>query len=416
MTEELSRTRRSIIGLIAVLGIFVFIADLLIITQVYQRNITQLEHSVQNEANIFANLVAENLNRGDYSAVESALLNWGAKSTHISSIDIVTDNGFELGSYRKPEHPAHWTQFSQTIRYGNDASATIHLTVDTSYIRNYVLSLSSQLIAFSLLLIALLGYFLRRIALRPLNDEIEEHLRTEEQLEKNARGLKLAKNELEAYSYTLAHDLRTPLRAIISFTQIIKEDCAGKLDAEDMDHLERIHHAGQHMSALIDDLVQLSRISQTTVKPVDCDVSAISTALLEHLRQADPDREISCRVQPGMRAFGDPKLIEQLLGNLVDNAWKYTRKTASPSIEIGMRRQRGVKYFYVSDNGAGFDMQYVDKLFEPFQRLHTATEFEGTGIGLASVRRVVEMHNGNIRAEAAPGKGCTITFSLEPAR
>lgn len=415
MTEQLSTTRRSVIGLIAVLGIFVFIADLMIITQVYQRNITTLENSVQNEVSIFANLVAENLSRGDYSAVESALLNWGSRSTHISSIDIVTDNGFELGSYRKPERPAHWKAFSQTINYANDASATIHLTVDTTYIRNYVLTLSSQLIAFSLLLFALLGYFLRRVALRPLNEEIEEHLRTEEQLEKSAHGLRLAKNQLDAYSYTLAHDLRTPLRAIISFTQIVREDCADKLDAENLHHLDRIHHAGKHMSALIDDLVQLTRISQTTVKPAECDISAIATALLEQHRQADPDREISCRVQPGMRIFGDPKLIEQLLGNLIDNAWKYTRKTASPSIEIGMERQRGVKYVYVRDNGAGFDMQYINKLFEPFQRLHTEAEFEGTGIGLASVRRVVEMHNGEIRAEAAPGKGCTISFSLEPA-
>ena len=416
MTEELSRTRRSIVGLVAVLGVFMIIADLLIISQIYQRNITQLETSVQNEASIFANLVSENLNRGDYSSVESAALNWGSRSTHISSIDIVTANGFELGSYRKSEHPAHWKQFSQTIHYGNNASATIHLTVDTSHIRRYVLNLFSQLIAFSLLLIVLLGYFLRRVALRPLNEEIEEHLRTEEQLEKSAHGLKLAKNELEAYSYTLAHDLRTPLRAIISFTQIIKEDCSDKLNEEDLDHLSRIHHAGQHMSALIDDLIQLSRISQATVKPADCDVSAIAATLLEQHRQADPDREITCRVQPGMRVFGDPKLIEQLLGNLVDNAWKYTRNTAGPTIEIDMRRQRGVKYFYVRDNGAGFDMQYVDKLFTPFQRLHAATEFEGTGIGLASVRRVVQMHHGEIRAEAVPDEGCTITFSLEPAR
>ncbi|TCK18586.1 phospho-acceptor domain-containing protein [Thiogranum longum] len=416
MTEELSRTRRSIIGFIAVLGIFMAIADGLIISQVYQRNITELETSVSNEARIFANLVSEDLTRGDYSSVESAALNWGSSSTHISSIDIVTANGFELGSYKKAEHPEHWKQFSQTIHYGDNASASIHLTVDTSHIRAYTLTLLSQLIAFSLALIVMLGYVLRRIALRPLNEEIEEHLRTEEQLEKSAHRLKLAKNELEAYSYTLAHDLRTPLRAIISFAQIIKEDSAGKLDEEDLDHLNRIHHAGQHMSALIDDLIQLSRLSQATVKPADCDISAIATALLEQHRQADAEREITCREQPGMRVRGDPKLVEQLLGNLIDNAWKYTRHTANPMIEVGMRRQRGVKYFYVRDNGAGFDMQYVDKLFEPFQRLHTSTEFEGTGIGLASVRRVVQMHNGEIHAEAAPGKGCTITFSLEPGR
>lgn len=415
MRPELTGPRRSFRAFVIVLGTFLIIADTLIISQVYQRNITELETSALNEAGLFASFVLQDLTRGDYSSVEHAAANWGSSNTRISNISVVTANGFELAGYAHPTPPAHSKHFDQTITYGDNHSATIHLTVDTSHIRSFLLTLIGELLLFSLLLALLLGYFLRRVAILPLSNEIEEHLRTEEKLEQSARELKLSNQELESCSYTMAHDLRSPLRAIISFTQILKDDNAGKLSAEDIDHIDRIHHAGQHMNALIDDLIELSRISRATLRPTDCNITELATKLLGRHQRSDTQREIACEVQPDMHNRGDPKMIERLLSNLIDNAWKYTQKTDKPEIQIGMTQKHGIKYFFVRDNGVGFDMQYADKLFEPFQRLHKSTEFEGTGIGLASAHRVVQLHGGEIRADAAPGKGCTITFSLTPA-
>lgn len=414
MTVALTGAHHSFRAFVIVLASFLVIADALIISQIYQRNIAELETSALNEAGLFARLVSQDLTRGDYSSVEHAALNWGSSNTRISSISIITTSGFELAGYAHPTPPTHWKHFDQTITYGDNHSATIHLTVDTSHIRSFLLTLTGQLFLFSLLLALLLGYFLRRVAILPLSKEIDEHLRTEEKLSQIARELKISSQELESYSYTMAHDLRTPLRAIISFTQILKADSADKLSEEDIDHIERIYHAGQHMNALIDDLIELSRISRATLRPANCDVTELATELLSRHKRTDAQREITCKVQPDMHAHGDPKMIERLLSNLIDNAWKYTRKIDKPEIQIGMTEEHGIKHFFVRDNGDGFDMQYADKLFEPFQRLHKSTEFEGTGIGLASARRVVQLHGGEIRGDAEPGKGCTITFSLTP--
>jgi two-component system sensor histidine kinase/response regulator len=219
--------------------------------------------------------------------------------------------------------------------------------------------------------------------------------------------------ELEAFSYSVSHDLRAPLRPMEGFSQALLDDYKDKLDDRGRDYLTRIRVGAQRMSHLIDDLLSLSKVGRSNldVRPVDLTQSAQD--ILAELRRLDPQRQVEWVCAPGMKAQGDGRLLRIALENLLRNAWKFTQKTAQPRIEMGMREERGAQIFFVKDNGAGFDPNYADKLFSPFQRLHSATEFEGTGIGLAIVQRVVRRHGGTAWAEGAPGQGATFYFKLK---
>ncbi len=251
-----------------------------------------------------------------------------------------------------------------------------------------------------------------------LNREIREHRLAEEkiravnaQLEQRiaerTAELTRAYGELESYSYSIAHDLRTPLRAIISFSQIVQEEASG-LDAESRSHLERVINAGMRMETLIADILELSRISRLELEKEECDLSALARSILDRLAEAEPQRRVETFVAPGLVARGDPRLLEQLLDNLLRNAWKYT----APRTPAHIRFERDASgAFVVRDDGVGFDMAYADKLFKPFQRLH-GPEFEGTGVGLATVQRIIQRHHGTLRAEAREGEGAAFFFTL----
>jgi len=222
----------------------------------------------------------------------------------------------------------------------------------------------------------------------------------------HADELAAANRELEAFSYSVSHDLRSPLRAIRSFAKMLEEDVGPQLDAGNLDHLKRIIAASGRMSDLIDALLELSRISRAELTRSRVDLSALAAAVVDELRQRDRSRAVEVEIAPGLDAQADPRLARALLDNVIGNAWKFTAHVAA-RIEIG--RARGG--FYVRDNGAGFDMAHAGKLFAPFQRLHGG-EFAGTGIGLATVRRIVERHHGRVWAESAVGSGTTIHFTL----
>lgn len=231
----------------------------------------------------------------------------------------------------------------------------------------------------------------------------------EERVSARTAELERANHELEAFSYSVSHDLRTPLRAIDGFSLALMTDYGPKLDEQGRHYLERVRKATQRMSGLIDDMLDLSRISRSpvTLKPVD--LSALVESTAEDLRRAQPERKVKLNVEPNVRAYGDPKLLAIMFDNLLGNAWKFTshRETA----EVWFGRTSEGEYF-VRDNGTGFDMAYADKLFAPFSRLHRDSEFEGTGVGLATVQRVVTRHHGTIRAQAAVGQGATFFFTL----
>jgi PAS domain S-box-containing protein len=243
--------------------------------------------------------------------------------------------------------------------------------------------------------------------LKQLTEELERRV-----AERTA-ALEAVNRELEAFSYSVSHDLRAPLRAIDGFSQVLVEDYAARLDDEGRDDLGRIRSASQRMSQLIDDLLRLSRVARSELHRVPVDVTALARQVLQEIASREGGREVEAVVAEGLVAEADPHLVRVALGNLLGNAWKFTRHAAAPRIEVGALAEGGPsRVFYVRDNGAGFDMRYVEKLFKPFQRLHRSTEFEGTGIGLAIVQRIVQRHGGRAWAEGAEGQGATFYFSF----
>jgi signal transduction histidine kinase len=221
--------------------------------------------------------------------------------------------------------------------------------------------------------------------------------------------------ELESFSYSVSHDLRAPLRAIDGFASALEEDYADRLDDEGRDYLRRIRHGALRMADLIDDLLKLSRVSRSELTSQPVDLSGLAREILDRLAEAEPLRAVATAVQPGLGAQGDPGLLRAALENLLGNAWKYSSKQAQARIEFGAGEQAGETVYFVRDNGIGFDMAHAGKLFGPFQRLHHQNEFEGSGIGLATVRRIIQRHGGRIWAESMPGQGATFYFTLGDA-
>jgi light-regulated signal transduction histidine kinase (bacteriophytochrome) len=250
----------------------------------------------------------------------------------------------------------------------------------------------------------------RQVAI--LFKDITERKRTEEAIKTSNQQLQAANKELEAFSYSVSHDLRAPLRSIDGFSQALLEDCAATLAPESAAHLQRIRRASQHMAQLIDDLLNLSRISRSELQRVPVDLSALTQGIVDGLRETAPTRLVDVVISPGLVATGDARLLRVVLENLLGNAWKFTRKRPRARIEFGAMDHDGVPAYFVQDDGAGFDMAHAKKLFGAFQRIHSTTEFEGTGIGLATVQRVIRKHGGRVWAESAPEQGATFYFTL----
>jgi PAS domain S-box-containing protein len=231
-----------------------------------------------------------------------------------------------------------------------------------------------------------------------------------------AEALRQANRELAATTYSIAHDLRSPLRALDGFSRILEIDHAGQLDAEGIALLRRIRSNSQRMGELIDGILGLARLGQGDLQVRRVELSALAQGVLDELRRAHPDRRVEARVEPGLAAAGDPRLLALVVQNLLENAWKFTRDRDPARIEFGQEAHGGEAAYFVRDNGAGFDPAYAGQLFGAFQRLHRASEFEGHGIGLASVKRVVERHGGRVWADGAEGRGATFYFTLGAVR
>jgi light-regulated signal transduction histidine kinase (bacteriophytochrome) len=221
-----------------------------------------------------------------------------------------------------------------------------------------------------------------------------------------------ANRELEAFAYSVSHDLRTPLRSISGFSQVLIEDCFNQLGEEGKDSLRRIVSAVEKMGQLIDDLLKLSRVTRVDMRRGAVDLSRIVHKITDDLKRSQPERAVEVFIEDGLLAEGDDQLLSVALGNLLDNAWKFTSKRPSARVEFGATTRDGKVSYYIRDNGTGFDMAYAGKLFQPFQRLHAMREFPGTGIGLATVKRIIERHGGRVWIEARPGNGATVYFSL----
>ena len=229
----------------------------------------------------------------------------------------------------------------------------------------------------------------------------------------SAVELERLKKELEALSYSVSHDLRGPLRAIDGFGRALFEDHASQLDARGLHYLERVRAATHRMSELIDGLLNLSRITRTTLERQAVDLTAMAARVVAELRRRDPFRAVTLQIADGLTASADSRLVRLLLDKLLGNAWKFTAGRDDARISFGLELTTSGPTFFVRDNGAGFDMTYADKLFAPFRRLHHSSEFEGTGIGLATAERIVSRHGGRISALAAVDAGATFFFTLD---
>ncbi len=241
--------------------------------------------------------------------------------------------------------------------------------------------------------------------------EVAVRREAEEQIRKKSEALAIANNELEAFSYSVSHDLRAPLRSIIGFSSLLRNH-ADQLDEKANEYLQRITAGAAKMNVLIDDMLRLSSISKQEMVIQEIDLSPMAKAIIRELELQYPERHVEIHITDNLRALGDAQLINIVLTNLFGNAWKYTGKTAEAYIEFGSCQKKGKRVFFIRDNGAGFPMEQADRLFKPFQRLHSESEFTGTGVGLPIVERVIKRHGGEIWAEGGVGKGSVFYFTL----
>jgi len=264
----------------------------------------------------------------------------------------------------------------------------------------------------------LVGVALLMIVFALLKREIGQRTRVEQALRLRTAELEMANKELEAFSYSVSHDLRNPLGVVDGYSHVLLTAYTDKLDKTGRDCLHRVRAVTAQMAQLIDDLLQFSLARRAELRHDAVDLSALAETVVAELRQMDPERQVTVAIAPGLAATGDRGLLRVVLRNLFANAWKFTAKTSTARIELGAadhdvrRKTRESRTYFVRDNGVGFDMAKADKLFEAFQRLHDAQEFPGTGIGLATVQRIVQRHGGRVWAEAAVGKGAVFYFTL----
>ncbi len=243
--------------------------------------------------------------------------------------------------------------------------------------------------------------------LRLLSRNLEREVRA------RTRELEHANRELNAFAYSVSHDLRAPARAINGFSRVLQQDFGELLGEKGIQYLNKVRRSVGRMNELIDDLLSLSRVSRQELRLCTCDLTGIARDIAEILKKSDPLRQVEFSIQEGLTGWCDYRLIRIVLENLIGNAWKFTRKRGHARIEFGVRKEENHVIFFVADNGVGFDMAYARKLFAPFQRLHSEEDFEGTGIGLATVQRIIYRHGGSIWAEAEAGKGATFFFTLK---
>lgn len=245
-----------------------------------------------------------------------------------------------------------------------------------------------------------------------ISEDITERKNSENSLRKSKESAERAYKELEIFSYSVAHDLRAPLRKIDGYAQALLEEYSASIDDAGKDFLRRQCAACQHMANLIDGLLNLARVVRKGISPEKVDLSAIADTIAASLRDNEPERSVEIIIQPNLTVNGDAQLLRDAMENLIANAWKFTTKRRDARIEIGMSQQAGANAYFIRDNGVGFDMSYVGKLFIPFERLHTTTEFPGRGIGLATTQRIIQRHGGRIWAEGTLDHGAIFYFTL----
>lgn len=409
------------------LALLLLVAVLLVRDQ-WQRNLAMEQQAAERELQLLASLVRNDLQIGNYQHIDELINAWGRSNANMKEMRLISMNGYLFSEYVRPAAANHPAAFTTTISYSYRGQAQLELIKDFSGAYRQRNKFAWQLggiytivaLLLTALTYALLRYRHKSVALQQevgRRQQAEAALQYErDQLEESVanRTAQLASinRELEAFSYSVSHDLRAPLRAIDGFSMALLEDYADRLDDIGHDYLRRVRNGAQKMGLLIDDLLQLSRVTRSELQLKRIDLSQLAATIIAELRQGEPERTVKLTIAPDLWAYGDPTLLQVLLTNLLGNAWKFTRKQPEATIEFGTLTHQGEKSFFIRDNGAGFDMKYAAKLFVAFQRLHGFDQFEGTGIGLATVQRVIAKHGGRIWVEAEIDKGATFHFTL----
>ena len=366
-----------------------------------------------HELRLIASFISNTLRAGRYQELEYLLREWGETNPDIVQLQLVAGNGFVLALYQRPGTSGQELALKSPISYSYRGQATLHLRADLAPVHQRHDRLVAQLAAIFAVFSGLLFLLAREIVVRRQAEAQLHQLNTnlEFRVAERTASLEAANRELEAFSYSVSHDLRAPLRSIDGFGLALLEDYGQVLEGEGKVYLQRLRANTQRMGELIDAMILLSRVVRAEMKLDTVDLSALAEEVAADL--ADPENPVEFVAEKNIVAQADPRLLKMALENLLGNAWKYSAKVARPQIAFGMREIDGKPAYFIRDNGAGFDMAYAGKLFGAFQRLHAEVDFPGTGIGLATVRRIVQRHGGQVWAESAPGAGATFYFTLQ---
>lgn len=423
LADSRASNRRALLAFIAALTLLVSSLGIGIAWMQSLQLRDEAIEEVRVEMAVLGEVAVEPLLRSDFAAVERLVQTWGERHSYFFQISARMPNGFVLADYRKEQAVREPLTVEHDVVYSGRSLMKLKAVGDFSQRQSGYFSIVRNASLATVMLILVLGWVLwtvlQRTAIRPLEAQIRVREAKEAQLQKRTVELENVVKELESFSYSVSHDLRGPLRAIDGYAHALSEDYAPMLDDTARLYIARTRAAAQRMGLLIDDLLALARMSRQVTNLSEVDLSALAQKTLARLTQAEPQRVLAIKVAEGLRARADARLMEVLFDNLLGNAWKYTARTAAGQIEFGaFKKQPGEQLnkqvetvYFVRDNGAGFDLQYAGKLFQPFQRMHGA-EFAGTGIGLATVKRIVSRHGGKVWAAAEPGKGATFFFTV----
>ena len=405
-----------LISVSSVLALFLIVIDFLIITDERDYLLETEKHHVEDELDLMGELLSEVMIRNDYGAVEQYIPEWSRPRPDVIMVSVVAPNGFVVARFQRKTNSPYLYKLKKPINYLDKHILDLEIEWDFGAIHTYLNKRIVRLITVSVITTMLLGMLMwqvfKRTAILPLQRYIEEREQFESKLENHARDLSMYVEELESYSYSIAHDLRAPVRSVTSFSQVLMLDAESKLTQQEKETLQRIVSAGKYMAELIDDILSLAKITRENMDVKPLNLSEMAKSSLHRLQESNPERSCEVNIHPNLLAKGDSRLVQLLLDNLIENAWKYTGKKDQAHIEFGSMHDGVKNTFFIRDNGVGFDMQYASKLFQPFQRLHAREDFEGTGVGLATSRRIVTRHGGKIWVESEPGKGTTFYFTL----
>ncbi|MDF1613552.1 sensor histidine kinase [Desulfurivibrio dismutans] len=407
---EIFSYQRVIAGMLAVLLLVLGLTNYLLLGQQRQAQLQEVETQLNYQLQAATTFMIEPLLKYQFADVEQFMQQWSAHHEDVLLFEAYSPTGHLLSRFvRDSDSPFIITQ-QQQVTYQDQHLLTLTLSKDYRQAEIILQEMRNRLLLISLAITAMLGLMLwlvfRYLAFVPLEREIDKRRRAELELGATNR-------ELDAFAYSISHDLRAPLRGIDGFSQALLEDYHDRLDDTGQDYLQRIRAGCGRMGNLIDDMLQLSRLSRGEINWSRVDLSAMAEEIMAELQKDAPERKVKVVIEPGIQVLGDPVLLRAVMDNLLGNAWKFTGKTVNPEISLGTIREDQRTICFVRDNGAGFDMTYADKIFTAFQRLHSPKEFEGTGIGLATVQRIIHRHGGLIWAEAKEQQGATFYFTLD---